>query len=213
MQNIQTQKYCKKNIPQAVRRAVWNHYLSEDIGKADCYVGCKTKITQLNFECGHVEAERNGGKTTIDNLRPICSNCNRSMGTTNMHEFMKTFGFKTEENIQNDILLTLQVSNMNEKQLIKCNTLTYFINNCIENKQNNKISLNDMYELFIGVCSIFCEDYEVESINKKKFISYYLDNNYIIKDNYLINYKFKYEEENKDDDEDDENDEFYDVDN
>jgi len=32
-------------------------------------------------------------KTTIQNLRPICSLCNGSMGTTNMEEFMKKNGY------------------------------------------------------------------------------------------------------------------------
>ena len=105
MQQMQTQKYRKAHIPHALRRTVWNTYIGEDIGSTECYVGCKTKISQMTFECGHIEAESKGGLTNLENLRPICSSCNKSMGTRNMHDFMKTFGFKSdiiEENNNDD---------------------------------------------------------------------------------------------------------------
>jgi hypothetical protein len=48
----------------------------------------------IDFHCGHVTAEANGGVTSIENLRPICKACNLSMRTENMEEFKKrcTFG-------------------------------------------------------------------------------------------------------------------------
>ena len=44
----------------------------------------------MSFNCGHIIAEVNGGETNVSNLRPICQNCNSSMGITNMDDFMKT---------------------------------------------------------------------------------------------------------------------------
>ena len=53
---------------------------------------CKHQdIRQIEFHCGHIIAEKNGGTTTIQNLRPICAQCNLSMGTKDMNEFMKCF--------------------------------------------------------------------------------------------------------------------------
>ena len=37
---------------------------------------------------------RNLFKHIIENLRPICGICNKSMGTTHMFEFMEQNGFK-----------------------------------------------------------------------------------------------------------------------
>lgn len=52
---------------------------------------CKTiYITQHNFQCGHVVADANGGSTNVNNLRPICTLCNQSMGVTNMKDFALT---------------------------------------------------------------------------------------------------------------------------
>jgi hypothetical protein len=82
----------KKNpISKTLRRLVWNSHIGESIGKANCLCCGITSITQLNFECGHIVSESNGGNTHVSNLKPICSSCNKSMGKTNMDEFMKAF--------------------------------------------------------------------------------------------------------------------------
>jgi len=81
----------KKTIPSTVKRLVWNNYIGENIGKSKCYCCKLTDITQLSFHCGHIIAEKNGGKIDINNLRPICQNCNSSMGTTNMNEFINKY--------------------------------------------------------------------------------------------------------------------------
>ena len=83
--------YKKGTISSTLKRLVWNEYIGENIGKSKC-VCCKTTdIVQISFNCGHVVAERNGGETEIGNLRPICQNCNSSMGTKNMFDFMNCF--------------------------------------------------------------------------------------------------------------------------
>jgi len=82
----------KQTITHSLRVACWNKYIGEEVGRTTCLCCKSTFITQLNFHCGHVIAEAVGGTINIDNLRPICSSCNSSMGTTNMHEFaLKNF--------------------------------------------------------------------------------------------------------------------------
>ena len=80
----------KKPIPSTMKRLVWNVNIGEDIGKAKCLCCNTTYITQMSFHCGHIFAEANGGQTIVSNLKPICQNCNSSMGTKNMEEFMKS---------------------------------------------------------------------------------------------------------------------------
>jgi len=50
-------------------------------------------ITIMNFHVGHVKSDKDGGTTEINNLRPICPTCNYSMGTQNMIDFVKEFGY------------------------------------------------------------------------------------------------------------------------
>ena len=78
----------KKSILATVKRLVWNTNIGEDIGKTKCMCCKSTDITQLSFNCGHIIAEANGGETVVSNLKPICQNCNSSMGTKNMNDFM-----------------------------------------------------------------------------------------------------------------------------
>lgn len=80
-------KNVRPKIPKTLRALVWNTYIGEDKGTFICM--CGSKFSQLNFECGHIVSLADGGKTNIDNLRPICSMCNKSMGKTNYYEFVK----------------------------------------------------------------------------------------------------------------------------
>lgn len=80
----------KKAIPATIKRLVWNTNIGEMIGKSKCLCCKSTDITQMSFNCGHIVAEANGGDTIVSNLRPICQNCNSSMGTKNMDDFMKS---------------------------------------------------------------------------------------------------------------------------
>ena len=87
---IETKKKKKKAIPATIKRLVWNTNIGEMIGKSKCLCCNSTDITQMSFNCGHIVAEANGGDTIVSNLKPICQNCNSSMGTKNMDEFMKS---------------------------------------------------------------------------------------------------------------------------
>lgn len=80
-------KRTKKNIPQALRKKVWIKCVGEKFTGA-CYT-CGSKITVYDWHCGHVHAEAAGGETHVDNLRPVCSTCNLSMGTQNMEDFKR----------------------------------------------------------------------------------------------------------------------------
>ena len=80
----------KKSISSTMKKLVWNTNIGEEIGKEKCKCCNSTTITQMSFHCGHIIAEANGGETIVSNLKPICQNCNSSMGTKNMNDFMKS---------------------------------------------------------------------------------------------------------------------------
>ena len=41
---------------------------------------CENDMSCFNFDCGHNIPESKGGPTNIENLIPICRNCNVGMG-------------------------------------------------------------------------------------------------------------------------------------
>ena len=77
----------KKRIPAALRKQVWNHYVGAPKGQTLCLVCKHNTIDKLGFEAGHVVPECLGGPTTLENLRPICGDCNRSMGSQHMNSY------------------------------------------------------------------------------------------------------------------------------
>jgi hypothetical protein len=81
--------YKKQAIPKSVRKHVWNHYIGSEKGEAPCYCCHINRIDKAAFEAGHVVPEVRGGASTVENLRPICGECNRSMGDTDMREFAR----------------------------------------------------------------------------------------------------------------------------
>lgn len=81
----------KKKIPGALRIACWDKWIGKKNGTHLCLCCNQQTISTFNFHCGHIIAECNGGGITLDNLRPICVECNLSMSSMNMKEFAKTY--------------------------------------------------------------------------------------------------------------------------
>ena len=83
----------KAFIPKKVKTDVWNTYIGADINKHRCICCKKTVISNTDFDVGHVTSEACGGTLEIGNLRPICAACNHAMGTCNMVDFVKKYGY------------------------------------------------------------------------------------------------------------------------
>jgi 5-methylcytosine-specific restriction endonuclease McrA len=71
----------KDTIPSLMRTQVWNRWIGIEKGQIRCPYCHINYITPFSFECGHVLAEAKGGEVSIENLRPLCSECNRKMST------------------------------------------------------------------------------------------------------------------------------------
>lgn len=80
----------RASLPSAVRMAVWNKHFGREAGVGECYC-CSEKIYQQAFECGHVLASAKGGSDAVDNLRPVCQLCNKSMSDDHMDDFMRIY--------------------------------------------------------------------------------------------------------------------------
>lgn len=87
-QNITAIK--QKSIPKNIKIMIWNTYIGKEKGIGNCYV-CPNEIDSKHFECGHIIARSKGGLDTIDNLRCVCSVCNKSIGNKNMDIFKEEY--------------------------------------------------------------------------------------------------------------------------
>jgi hypothetical protein len=73
-------KYTKEQIPKRIRELVWSTYNGKTYS-SKCFVSwCNNEINVFNYQVGHDVPESKGGTMDVSNLRPICGNCNLSMG-------------------------------------------------------------------------------------------------------------------------------------
>ena len=100
----------RQKISKTLRTQVWNKYYTLDVGSVKCSICSVHTISQLDFECGHIISHANGGPTNLDNLRPICNQCNKSMSSVNMNEFER----RLRPSISDDIMLFPRFNNFKD---------------------------------------------------------------------------------------------------
>ena len=95
--------YSKKCIPKSLKRSVWDKYIGANIGLTKCLCCKHQSIRQIEFHCAHIISEKNGGTTTLNNLIPICAQCNFSMRTKNLSEFKNKYFKNNMNNMKNNM--------------------------------------------------------------------------------------------------------------
>jgi hypothetical protein len=96
----------RRNIPQALRKAIWEVFKTPE-NVVICH-HCSAKLDSFNFECGHIQSVAEGGPTTFDNLVPVCSTCNKSVGKRNIHAFNAQYFPDREQKMPENLVATLQ---------------------------------------------------------------------------------------------------------
>ena len=93
--------YKKAKIHAALREQVWLRYAGPQFQTKCATRWCQNDINCFNFQCGHIQAESLGGATTLENLTPLCSRCNQSMGTLHMDVWNAKSGNQTPTRQEN----------------------------------------------------------------------------------------------------------------
>ena len=78
----------RKKLTKDQRFEVWKKYIGATKAEGPCYV-CERTIHLNDFDVGHNIARAKGGSDNIANYRPICRQCNRSMGTMSIATYKK----------------------------------------------------------------------------------------------------------------------------
>ena len=99
----------KETIPKRIRELVWTTNNGENFTHK-CYVSwCDNNINVFNFQVGHDIPESKGGTLDIDNLKPICSNCNLSMSNKyTIKEWSKLININNNKNKKRNTYTTIQ---------------------------------------------------------------------------------------------------------
>lgn len=83
----------RKQIPKAVRIECWNLTYGPETRVAKCII-CgirELNVTSATWHAGHITSVKDGGTDDNKNLVAICVDCNLSMGTTNMREYIARY--------------------------------------------------------------------------------------------------------------------------
>jgi hypothetical protein len=129
-------KKVKKTIPKTLKNMVWDKYIGREKGTGECNC-CHNEIDAKHFECGHVLSEAKGGELSINNLRPVCSLCNKSMNTQNMEEFSQIIKVDNPLNNMRQLLKTYKF--VNEQPKITWTKYVHKINifdSCFDGNRN-----------------------------------------------------------------------------
>lgn len=78
----------RKRIPPTLRKKVWTKHF--ELIRGECFC-CQKELYMDDFECGHIIPVKDGGQNTVDNLEPVCRQCNQDMGTINMNTYKQLF--------------------------------------------------------------------------------------------------------------------------
>ena len=93
---LKTSKSQRKPINKNLRDNVWLKYIGNK-PEAKCYC-CKIRPIHItHFDVGHNKAVSKGGYNNIENLRPICSPCNKGMGTKSIEWYRKKYYTKPSD--------------------------------------------------------------------------------------------------------------------
>ena len=91
-------------VSQVMKMLVWKRWVGNDKGTTKCFCCGVNDILMISFVAGHYISEHNGGDISVENIRPICTQCNSSMGTRNMDEFMTSIGRPSHLDMDMDAL-------------------------------------------------------------------------------------------------------------
>jgi 5-methylcytosine-specific restriction endonuclease McrA len=81
----------KKSVPKGLKIDVWNKCVDKKERQAMCICCNERTISLEDFHIGHIQPESKGGIMASDNLLPICSTCNLSMGSSNMRDYIEKY--------------------------------------------------------------------------------------------------------------------------
>lgn len=95
----------RKRLSLTKRTTLWDTYIGTDFGRILCPYCGVNKISQLSFEAGHVISRKDGGDIDIENLRPLCNSCNKSLGSKllNIEKWNEGIKKSYNRNIEGDL--------------------------------------------------------------------------------------------------------------
>lgn len=101
----------RKSIPKRIKDMVWEQSMGQNKAEGPCFC-CKKIINITDYHCSHIISVSNRGSDTLENLKPLCAQCNLSMGTMNMYDFIIEYGLWYSEMTTSEIMKICDALNL-----------------------------------------------------------------------------------------------------
>lgn len=96
----------RKNFNYSSTTLVWKSVYGDILSNAKCKI-CAERVFNLEdrdkWEIAHIVAFSKGGSDDFSNLRPVCRECNRAMGSKNLVDYCKKMYPERYERIIEDL--------------------------------------------------------------------------------------------------------------
>ncbi len=140
----------RKSISKSLKNKVWEkEFGSKTSGSCPIY-SCNNILSldvSNSWQCGHLCSVKNKGETVLENLRPICTPCNQSMGETNWDKWLdKKMRREIIDDYFDDSIEEIKCKIKNCKQKINANNFKPWIFESSKNKP--KPICADCYEFY-----------------------------------------------------------------
>lgn len=90
-------KSIRDKISSKLKNEAWKKIFgSKKLGKCPVIL-CNNVIEKKSFHCGHVISCCNNGQNELDNLRPICGDCNSKMSSKNWDQYENEKMYETRK--------------------------------------------------------------------------------------------------------------------
>jgi hypothetical protein len=83
--------YIRKSIPKKLQQQVWEKEFNANSNGSCPIYKCENildKKVSNSWQCGHIMSVANGGTNDLDNLRTICTDCNKKMSSMNWDDYI-----------------------------------------------------------------------------------------------------------------------------
>ena len=132
-----------EEIPMFLKNSVWDEYIGKEMGEHQCLLCHTNVILQRDFQCAYGIPLSKGGSRALNNMLPVCDNCNIKKGDKTIDAYLKTIN-KQRLLILPEKLKKIAENCILDPEIIKQRSINMFYFNLSDEQICRIIAVNPM---------------------------------------------------------------------